>query len=37
MKTLLKKYFGLEEFRPLQRGIISNILAGGDQANYAIE
>ncbi len=30
MKTLLKKYFGFEEFRPLQGEIISNILAGRD-------
>ena len=28
MKMLLKKYFGFEEFRPLQGEIISNTLAG---------
>jgi ATP-dependent DNA helicase RecQ len=30
MKTLLKKYFGFEGFRPLQENIINNILAGRD-------
>lgn len=30
MKTLLKKYFGFDEFRPLQADIIKNVLAGQD-------
>lgn len=30
MKTLLKKYFGYDEFRPLQEEIIKNVLAGQD-------
>jgi len=30
MKTLLKKYFGYDEFRPLQAEIIDNVLAGRD-------
>ena len=30
MKTLLKKYFGYEEFRPLQEEIIDNVMAGKD-------
>jgi ATP-dependent DNA helicase RecQ len=30
MKTLLKKYFGYDEFRPLQQEIIDNVLAGRD-------
>ncbi len=30
MKDLLKKYFGYDEFRPLQKEIIDNVLAGHD-------
>lgn len=30
MKNILKKYFGYEEFRPLQKEIIERILAGKD-------
>lgn len=30
MKTLLKKYFGYDEFRPLQEKIINNVLSGND-------
>ncbi|NTW22887.1 DNA helicase RecQ [Candidatus Falkowbacteria bacterium] len=30
MKRLLKKYFGYDEFRPLQAEIIDNVLAGRD-------
>lgn len=30
MKTLLKKFFGFDEFRPLQLEIISNVINGGD-------
>ena len=30
MKTLLKKYFGYDDFRPLQAEIIENVLAGHD-------
>jgi len=30
MKNLLKKYFGYDEFRPLQSEIIGNVLSGGD-------
>ena len=30
MKNLLKKYFGYEEFRPLQREIVEGVLAGRD-------
>lgn len=30
MKTLLKKYFGYDDFRPLQAEIIGNVLAGKD-------
>ena len=30
MKTLLKKYFGFDEFRPLQKEIIENVLSGED-------
>jgi ATP-dependent DNA helicase RecQ len=30
MHTILKKYFGFEEFRPLQKEIIENVLAGKD-------
>lgn len=30
MKNILKKYFGYEEFRPLQKEIIGRILAGKD-------
>ena len=30
MRTILKKYFGFDEFRPLQKEIIENVLAGGD-------
>ncbi|MEK7091923.1 MAG: RecQ family ATP-dependent DNA helicase, partial [Patescibacteria group bacterium] len=30
MKTILKQYFGYEEFRPLQKDIIERVLAGKD-------
>jgi ATP-dependent DNA helicase RecQ len=30
LRTILKKYFGYEEFRPLQEEIIDNVLAGKD-------
>src|SRR3989344_5300731 len=30
MKDILKKYFGYDEFRPLQREIIERVLAGKD-------
>lgn len=30
MKTLLKKYFGYDTFRPLQEEVISNVLSGKD-------
>ena len=30
MKTLLKKHFGYEEFRPLQEEIIKRVLTGED-------
>ncbi|KKQ59403.1 MAG: ATP-dependent DNA helicase RecQ [Parcubacteria group bacterium GW2011_GWE2_38_18] len=30
MKTLLKQYFGFDEFRPLQAEIIDNVMAGKD-------
>ncbi len=30
MQNLLKKYFGFDEFRPLQREVIENVLAGKD-------
>lgn len=30
MKTLLKKYFGYDEFRPLQEEIIENVISGKD-------
>ena len=30
MKTLLKQYFGYDDFRPLQAEIISNVVAGRD-------
>ncbi len=30
MKTILKKHFGYDEFRPLQREIIEQVMAGGD-------
>ena len=30
MQAILKKYFGFDEFRPLQKEIIENVLAGGD-------
>lgn len=30
MKNLLKKYFGYDEFRPLQEDIVNRVLAGGD-------
>ena len=30
MKTLLKKYFGYDTFRPLQEEVIANVLAGRD-------
>ncbi|MCK5211862.1 DEAD/DEAH box helicase, partial [Candidatus Parcubacteria bacterium] len=30
MKTLLKKHFGYDEFRPLQEEIINNVLNGKD-------
>src|SRR3989344_5345229 len=30
MKTILKKYFGYEEFRPLQKEIIERVLLGKD-------
>ena len=30
MKILLKKYFGYDEFRPLQSEIIANVMNGGD-------
>ena len=30
MHTILKKYFGFDEFRPLQKEIIENVLAGKD-------
>jgi len=30
MKTILKKYFGYEEFRPLQKEIIERVLIGKD-------
>lgn len=30
MKTLLKQYFGYDEFRPLQEEVIENVIAGKD-------
>jgi len=30
MKTLLKQYFGFDEFRPLQAEIVDNVMAGQD-------
>ncbi|MFZ4632482.1 MAG: DEAD/DEAH box helicase, partial [Patescibacteria group bacterium] len=30
MKTILKKYFGYDTFRPLQEEVISNVLKGYD-------
>jgi ATP-dependent DNA helicase RecQ len=30
MKTLLKKYFGYDEFRPMQAEIIDNVISGQD-------
>jgi ATP-dependent DNA helicase RecQ len=30
MKKILKKYFGYDEFRPLQEDIISQVMSGGD-------
>ncbi len=30
MKSLLKKYFGYDEFRPLQEDIVNRVLSGGD-------
>lgn len=30
MKTLLKQYFGYDEFRPLQEEIINNVVSGND-------
>ncbi len=30
MQTLLKKYFGFDEFRPLQKDVIENVLGGRD-------